>query len=336
MTKIEFVYLSGPDIERLSLTNDDILNSVEAVLAAQGRGETQIEPRMHIRPDVGVNGHFNVLRGFIKPTMDAGVKVVGDFADNYKHGLPTALAVIALFDPLTGAPKAIVNGSKITDMRTGAMTAIGAKHLARANSRILGHVGTRGSSYWNVRLLAHLFQLDEIRVHSKRPESRRAFADKLQQDIGREVRVCDTWEQTFRGADILVEASRLIQPEPLFKTEWIEPGAFVVPYGTMSALEKNVVDAMDKFVVDDWGQCQPGMPFGAFRHHIDAGLITRDTLHAEMGEIVAGRKAGRERDDETIFFWHRGLSTTDLALARTAVDKAVALGIGQKLLFAEY
>jgi ornithine cyclodeaminase len=216
------------------------------------------------------------------------------------------------------------------------MTAIGAKHLARKNSRVLGHIGTRGSSYWNVRLLDHLFKFDEIRVHSKREESRRAFAEKLERDTGRKVRVCDSWEETFRDADILVEASRLIAPEPLFKTQWIKPGAFVVPYGTMSALENDVVDVMDKFVVDDWGQCQPGMPFGAFRHHIDARLITRETLHAEMGEIVAGKRPGRESDQETIFFWHRGLSTTDLAVARTAVDKATKLGLGQKLLFAEY
>src|SRR4029077_105394 len=107
------------------------------------------------------------------------------------------------------------------------------------------------------------------------------------------------WETCVRGADIVVEASRLSQPEPLLKTEWIKPGAFVVPYGTMSAVELSLTDIMDKLVVDDWGQCKSG-PFGSLRAHVETGKLSEATLHAELGEIVAGRRPGRERDDETI------------------------------------
>ncbi|MGO8657587.1 ornithine cyclodeaminase family protein, partial [Rhizobium ruizarguesonis] len=88
---------------------------------------------------------------------------------------PSEFAVLNLFDPNTGVPKAIIDATAITDMRTGAVTALGAKHLARKNIKILGHIGARGTSYWNVRLLDHLFDFDEIRVHSRRPESRDAF-----------------------------------------------------------------------------------------------------------------------------------------------------------------
>ena len=164
---------------------------------------------------------------------------------------------------------------------------------------MLGHIGARGTAYWNVRLLAHLFELDEIRVHSRRPESREAFAAQLERDLGRPVRVCDDWESVVRGADIVVEAARLEQPEPMLRTEWIEPGALVVPYGTMSAVELSLTDIMDKLVVDDWGQCRSG-PFGSLRAHVEAGRLSEETLHAELGEIVAGRKPGREsagRDD---------------------------------------
>ena len=127
---------------------------------------------------------------------------------------------------------------------------------------MLGHIGARGTAYWNVRLLDHLFDFDEIRVHSRRPESRDAFAAQLARDLGRPVMRVDDWrELRRRGADIVVEASRLEQPEPLLQTEWIKPGALVVPYGTMSAVELSLTDIMDKLVVDDWGQCRSG-PFG--------------------------------------------------------------------------
>ena len=137
----------------------------------------------------------------------------------------------------------------------------------------------------------------------------------------------------MRGADIVVEASRLPEPQPMLKTEWIKPGALVVPYGTMSAVELSLTDIMDKMVVDDWGQCSKGMPFGALRAHVDEGRLNEDNLHAELGQIVAGIKPGRERDDETILFWHRGLSLSDIALGCAMLDKARRLGIGQTLRF---
>jgi alanine dehydrogenase len=132
----------------------------------------------------------------------------------------------------------------------------------------------------------------------------------------------------------MIEASRLPEPTPLFKTEWVKKGAFVVPYGTMSALEFDLTDIMDKVVVDDWGQCGPGRPYGALRRHVDEGKVTAENLHAEIGQIVSGAKPGRESDDETILFWHRGLSTTDVALGAAMVDKARRMNIGQRLRFA--
>jgi ornithine cyclodeaminase len=236
-------------------------------------------------------------------------------------------------DPANGAPKAIIDGSHLTDMRTGAVTAIGAKHLARRASKILGHVGARGTAYWNVRLLDRLFEFDEIRVHSRRPESRDAFAARLARDLGKPVKATQDWRDCVEGADIVVEASRLTEPAPMLKTAWIKTGAFVVPYGTMSAVELSLTDIMDKIVVDDWGQCKAGQ-LGALRAHVEAAKLSEATLHGEMGEIVAGQKAGRERVDETILFWHRGLSLSDIALGCAMLDKAARLGIGQRLRYA--
>jgi len=334
MQPIHITYLNRLDIEAAALSDLEMLEAIEASLGMQGRGETVIEPRMHLEPRAGVEGHFNVLRGWIGGAIDsAGVKVVGDFVDNYKLGLPSEFAVLNLFDPRTGTPKAIMDASGITDMRTGAVTAIGARYLARRNSKVLGHIGARGTAYWNVRLLDKLFDFETIRVHSRRPESRNAFAERLSRDLGKEVIATQDWQSCVEGADIVVEASRLTAPQPMLKTDWIKPGALVVPYGTMSAVELSLTDIMSKLVVDDWGQCKTGK-FGALRAHVEAGKLSEATLHAELGQIVAGLKAGRENEAETILFWHRGLSLSDIALGHAILTKAAAIGAGQTLRYA--
>ena len=334
MQPIHITYLNGPDIDRLALTDMEILDAVERGLDAQGKKAVVIEPRVHLVPQDSALGHFNVLRGVVLPLALAGVKVVGDFVNNYKLGLPSELALLNLFDPTTGVPKAILDATAITDMRTGAMTALGGKYLAKKTSKVLGHIGARGTSYWNVRLLNHFFDFDEIRVHSRRPESRNAFALRLSKDLGKRVLAVDSWESCIRDADIVVEASRLPEPQPLLKTSWVKPGALVVPYGTMSAVELSLTDIMDKVVVDDWGQCRKGLPYGALRSHVDLDKITEMTLHAELGQIVAGVRRGRESDQETILFWHRGLSLSDIALGHALLTKAEAMQLGQTLRFA--
>jgi ornithine cyclodeaminase len=325
-------YLNAPDVAALTLSDDEILDAVEGGLLAQGRGETVIEPRVHLLPGKAFNGHFNVLRGYVAPLRLAGVKIVSDYVDNHRLGLPSEMGLLNLFDPASGRPVAVVDAAGLTDMRTGAVTAIGARHLARRDARVLGHIGARGTAYWNVRLLDRLFGFHQIRVHSRRPESREAFARCLADDLGKPVTATADWESCVRDADIVVEASRLPAPAPLLRTEWIAPGALVVPYGTMSAVELSLTDIMSKVVVDDWGQCRNGM-FGSLRAHVDAGKLTEATLHAELGQIVAGLRPGRERDDETILLWHRGLSLSDIALGAAMLAKARALGIGQRLVY---
>ena len=332
-SSIRFTWLNGPDIARLAMTDDEILAAVEGGLLAQGNGQAVIEPRMHLTPDPAFRGHFNVLRGYVAPIGLAGVKIVGDYVDNWQKGLPSEMALLNLFDPRTGMPVAILDATAITEMRTGALTALGARHLARRNSKILGHVGARGTSYWNVRLLDHYFGFDEIRVHSRRKESREAFAATLERDLGKKVTITEDWHSCLEGADIMVEASRLDARQEIFKTAWIKKGACVIPYGTVSALELSMPAIMDKIVIDDFSQFRAGK-FGALRPHIDAGLVSETTVHSELAEIVAGKKPGREGDDETILFWHRGLSLSDIALGAAMLEKAKALGIGQSLVYA--
>ncbi|MFC7272829.1 ornithine cyclodeaminase family protein [Paractinoplanes rhizophilus] len=326
-------FLSGPDIDRLGIANHEVIAAVEEVVGAHGRGETVFEPRTHLVPGNGGAGHFNILRGHVATLGDhglSGVKVVGDFVPNYQKGLPSELALMTVFDPTTGVPLAIMDATLITEVRTGAMTAVGAKFLARKDSRVLGHVGARGTAFSNVTMLDSLFPLEEIRVTSRRPESREAFAARLREVTETPVRAVATAAETFDQADILVEASRLEKPTPLLRTAAVKRGAFVVPYGTVSAVEPDLLDVMDKVVVDDWRESRSGR-FGALRSHVDSGRLTEQNLYAQIGEIVSGGKPGRETPGERILFWHRGLSILDVALAHLILTRAEAVDAGTML-----
>jgi ornithine cyclodeaminase len=330
MAAIEIRYISGHDVERLAIDPDMILAAVDDALLAQGRGEVMLEPREHLVPNPAFDGHFNVLRAYVAPLDVAGVKVVGDYVGNWKLGLPSELALLTLYDPRTGVPRAIVDATAITEWRTGAVTAIGARHLARSGARVLGHVGARGTAFANVSLLDRVLDLEEIRVTSARPESRAAFGEQLGQALDTPVRVVDDVEEAVRGADVVVEATRLTAPTAILKTEWIAPAALVIPYGTMSAVELSLTSIMDKIYVDDWGQCRRGR-FGALRAHVEQGLVTEETIAGELADVVAGTRPGRERDDERILFWHRGLATTDVALGQAILDRAVEQEVGTLL-----
>jgi ornithine cyclodeaminase len=328
---LEVRFLSAADVEQLAPSPAETIAAIEDVVRAQGNGEVVLEPRVHLEPGAAFRGHWNVLRAFVRPLGAAGVKVVGDFLDNYRRRLPSELGLLTLYDPETGAPTAIVDAADLTDRRTGALTAVGAKYLARRDSRVLGHVGARGTAFWNVVLLDSLFGFEEIRVTSRRAESREAFGRALERELDKPVRVVATVQEAVEGADVVVEATRLEKPAPILRTAWLAEGCFVVPYGTMSAVELDLLSVMSKVVVDDWEQCKPGGRFGALRAHVDQGLLTEETLYAELGDVVAGRKPGRERDDERILFWHRGLATCDVALGALLVRRAVERGVGTVL-----
>ena len=323
-------FLSGPDIDALEIPSSEIIAAVEEAVRAHGDGRVVLEPRVHLVPDNAGAGHFNVLRGHLSRPGVSGIKVVGDFVSNYAAGLPSELGLLTLYDPQNGVPLSIMDATLITACRTGAMTAVGARYLARPDARILGHVGARGTAFWNVVLLDELFDLDEIRVTSRRPESREAFAEQLAAVCRARIQVTATADEVFEGADILVEASRLTEPEPLLRTALVKPGAFVVPYGTISAVELDLLDVMDKVVVDDWRESQSGR-FGALRPHVDSGRLSPATLHAELGQVVTGRRPGRERDDERILLWHRGLAILDIAVGLAILRRAEERDAGTML-----
>ena len=306
-----------------------LVDIVEKGLAAHGRGLVVLPPKSHIELDDRVNGHFNVLPGWAGDGIDlAGVKVISDYVDNWKHGLPSEIGVLALMDPATGMPLALMDATLITAARTGAVTGAGARHLAPPQSKVLAHIGARGSAIHNIEALAALGMADEVRICSNRKETRTKLAALVRERVGVKAIAVDSIEEAVSGADIVVEATRLEKPEVLIRDAWLKPGCLLVTYGWMMAADPATVMRADKIVVDDWAQCCKG---GALHPMIVDGRLPRTRVHAEIGEIVAGKLPGRERPDETIIFWHRGFAISDIVLGKYLLEKAAAQGTGLTL-----
>jgi len=329
MSAVELLFISKEDIDSLALTADEILDAVEQGVIAHGNEEVVMPPKGHL-PINYPDSLFNILKGYVKPIGVSGVKILGDFHGNYAHGLPSELALTVLHRPETGAPFAIVDATLTTWMRTGAVTALGAKVMARPDSKVLGHIGSRGTSWYNVRFLDRLFELEEIRVTSRRPESRARFAEALGEELGREIRVTETTEACVRDADIIVDASRLTEHQVLVADRWVKPGALIQPYGAVLSIEPTLPFTVDKLVVDDWAQCK-GSEFGQLAGLVRDGSLRDEHVYGEHGEIAAGRKPGRENDRERILFWHKGYAVSDVMMGNLVYQKAVAAGIGTPL-----
>jgi ornithine cyclodeaminase len=326
---LEILFLGKEDVESLNLSLGQVMDAVEDGLRAHGLKQTEMPSKDHLSIH-DPEKHFNILKSYIKPLNIAGVKVISDFEQNYRHNLPSELAVLTLYSPDTGAPLAILDATLITWMRTGAVTALGAKHLACEKPRVLGHIGTRGTAWFNIPMLDQLFDFEEIRVTSKRQESRERFAAKMSEQLGKRVVAVDTSEKTVKDADIIIDASRLMTPQVLVEDKWVKPGALIQPYGVTLSVEKTLPFTVDKMVVDDWNQCQKS-PLGQFADMVQAGELRSEHIYGEIGEIIAGLKPGRQSPSERILFWHKGISVCDVALGNLVYQTARERGTGVRL-----
>jgi len=236
--------------------------------------------------------------------------------------------MLTLYDPATGVPRCLMDATLLTWLRTGAVTGIGAKYLARPSSSVVAHLGARGSALSNLTALAALFPLREVRITSKRRETRERLAAEVRQTLGLDARPMDSSEEAVRGADIVVEATRLERPEVLVRDAWLEPGALLVTYGWVMAVDPATVAKVEKRVVDDWAQCRKG---GALHPLIASGALRDEHIHAEIGQIVSGDRPGRTSADERILFWHRGFAISDIVLGAWILAEARRKGVGQTL-----
>lgn len=328
MARVDFRYLDRKQVRSLLPPIKVLLSLIEQGLSAHGRRDVVLPPKAHIQLDDRYNGHFNILVGWAGPNDTAGVKVIGDYVDNYKHGLPSEVAMLTLYDPRTGVPRALMDATDLTTERTGAVTGIGAKYLAPKGAKIIGHVGARGTAFANIAILAKLFEIAEVRITSKRPETREALAQRVREECGIKAVAVATAEEACRGADIVVEATRLEKPEILIRDEWLTPHCLLICYGWKMAVDPATVKTASKVIVDDWEQCCKG---GQLHPMIESGELTRAKLYAEIGEVTCGAKAGRADADGRIVFWHRGFAISDVMLGAHILDSAASKDIGTVL-----
>lgn len=328
MRSVELIFLDRADVTALMPDMAGIMRIVESGLMAHGRRDVVLPPKSHILLDDRYNGHFNILTGYVGPVDTAGVKVIGDYVDNIDHDLPSEVAMLTLYDPRTGVPRCIMDATGLTWLRTGAVSGIGADRLAREDARILGHIGARGTAFSNIRAIAAVRPIEEVRIASRRPETREDLARQVESELGLRAIPVGSAGEACDGADIVVEATRLEKPRALIEDSMIKPGALLIAYGWVMALEPALPLGADKIVVDDWRQCCEG---GALHPLIEDGRLTRDGVHAEIGEIVTGERAGRESGEERIVFWHRGFAVSDIVLGQHILRDAEARGMGRRL-----
>jgi alanine dehydrogenase len=155
MNQINLRFLNRAQVEGLLPGADELVRVIESGLHAHGSGETVMPPKAHLVLDHLVNGHFNILSGYVEPIGCAGVKVIGDYVNNWQRRLPSEVALLTLYDPETGVPFCLMDATSLTWQRTGAVTCAGAKHLARRDARVVTHLGARGTAFQNLKLLTN-------------------------------------------------------------------------------------------------------------------------------------------------------------------------------------
>jgi alanine dehydrogenase len=326
--KLDLLFLNRGEIAGLTPSMPEIMNIIETGLKAHGEGDVVLPPKGHIHLDQRYNGHFNILMGYAGPIDTAGVKVIGDYVDNYRHDLPSEIAILTLYDPRTGIPLCIMDATDLTWLRTGAVTGIGARRLAVPDAKILAHIGARGTAAANIRAIAGNFDLSEVRIASKRQETRDALAREIESDLGLRALSVASVEEAIKGADIIVEATRLEQPQVLIADHMVKQGALLITYGWIMAVDPALPLTADKMIVDDWRQCCEG---GTFHALIKDGRLRREHVHAEIGQIVSGVRPARENARERIVFWHRGFAISDIVLGRHLYDQALEKGAGRRV-----
>jgi ornithine cyclodeaminase len=280
------------------------------------------------------HGRINAMPAYVGGDVHlCGLKWIAGFPNNpVRHGLPRANALMVLNDADTGMPLAILEATWLSALRTGAVTGIGARYLARKDSASLAIIGA-GVQAWTQfeALLAVLPGIIEVRVYDVRREAAEAMASRcVECGPGIAARVAATPEEAIRNSDCVVTAT--VADEPIVKAAWLKPGVFFAHVGSYQEEEEAVILEADKVVVDIWEEVlHRKTPLLA--RMFQAGKITAARIHANLGEIINGQKAGRQSDGERIFFCPLGLGSEDVALAAAVYRRACEANLGTLLDF---
>jgi len=263
-------------------------------------------------------------------TEALGLKAVAFYPDNAKYHLSTHLATILLLDPPTGALRALLDGRLITEMRTAAVSAAATDRLARRNAQVFAILGAGVQARAHLEALREVRPPAEVRVWSRTQSGADRFAAEMREKFGVAVAATASAERAVRGADVICTVTN--STTPVVEAAWLSPGAHINAVGAARPdwreLATDVVRRARLFVGSRAGAVTEA---GDVVVPIQEGAITDRHIVAEIGEVFAGRHAGRETDEEITLFKSLGMAVEDVATARLAYTRAQAKGIGEEI-----
>jgi ornithine cyclodeaminase/alanine dehydrogenase len=323
MKKNELLYLSKADVAAAGPSMSEIIEALETAFKEKGQGRVEMPPKPGVHPGGGDN-FIHAMPAYIPALKSAGIKWVGGFPDNTKQGLPYITGLLILNDTTTGLPLAVMDCIWITAMRTGAASAVSARYLARPESAVVGMLGCGVQGRTNVEALNVLFPLKRVMAYDVQSEARDRYADEIQTRFGLEVVTVENPREAVTGCDIIVTAGLILKkPHATIQAGWMDPGAFASLVDFDSYWHPAALHEAAKFCTDDTAQ---------MLHYKSAGYF-QDTpaIHADLGELVTGQKAGRETPEERTITANLGLAIDDMAVAPLIYKRALEKGIGTKL-----
>ena len=316
------LYLSRADVEAVALPMTRIIEAVENMFAEKGRGRTEMPPKPGIHPTS--DGFIHAMPAYVPAVGAAGMKWVSAYPENKERGLPYVSGVIVMNDAVTGLPVAVLDCTWITAMRTAAATAVAARHLARPDSRVMGILGCGVQGRSNAEALACVFDLQSIVAYDHRRENTERYAEDVSAALGVEVIPVDAPQQAVAEADVVVTAGPILKdPTPAIRPGWLGEGAFACPLDFDSYWSGPALAEVDKLATDDRAQLAYYRSVGYFGETPEP--------YADLGEIVAGLRPGRESERERTMSVNLGLALEDVVTAGPIVEQAKARGIGVEL-----
>ena len=302
----------------------DAINAVRQAYVAFAEGRVAMPPVVHLGVEK-YNGEIDVKTGYVEDFQLISTKIASGFYDNPKIGLPSGVAIVILMDLKTGLPLAIMDGTYLTAVRTGAAGAIAASVLARKDSKKVGLIGAGTQGRMQMLALNEMFTIEQVRVFDKDKESREKYSSEMAKRLGIDVRAVADAREAISDADIVVTVTP--SRKAIVMDEWIRNGVHINAIGA-DAPGKQELDPKimkrAKIVVDSLKQCRV---IGETQHALSQGLIRETNIHAEIGEILNGRKKGRESDDEITVFDSTGIAAQDIAAANIVYQFAKKTGM---------
>lgn len=320
MNTNRLLYLSQAEVETVALSMAEIIEALESMFKAKGEGQTEMPPKPGIHPGGG-NNFIHAMPAYIPNLESAGIKWVSGFPGNPQNGLPYISGLLILNDAKTGLPQAVMDCVWITAKRTGAATAVAAKYLARPESSVVGMLGCGVQGRSNVEALNVLFPLKKIMAFDADPQASERYSKDIERDLGLAVVPVQTPQEAVTGCDIVVTAGPILkEPHATIQAGWLDEGAFASLVDYDSYWQREAMHVATKFCTDDRPQLQLYQQMGYFQNIPD--------IHADLGELVTGKKPGRESPQERTMTANLGLALDDMAVAPLLYQRAKEKNIG--------